>query len=97
MSALDVYAPRAERFRKRMLANLARPKNVAKPDWRALSLVDLIAAIEEELAEVKMEMEKGSFAGMVDESADLGNAVMMLFDVATEMNRLVGGPAGRVE
>lgn len=90
MTDMKIVEPRLRWFVKIMRKKLAMPKNVAKTDWRELSILKNIRGIKDEYNEL---IQAWTFAvpsndeidAMILECADIANRAMMLADQLNEM------------
>jgi len=89
MTAMNIVNPRLDWFVNQMRVKLARPKNVAKSDWRKMTMQELFARIKDEVAELEEalsnhahDMDEDSLEGVLSECVDVADFCMMLADRA---------------
>lgn len=97
MTQMNIVEPRLEWFVGVMRQKLSMPKNVAKSDWRRLSISDNIQGINGEVLELILAYgtrpipTKNEIDAMILECADIANRAMMLADQLHDMmERRVG-------
>lgn len=78
MSKINDILPALEWFGGRQIAQLAKPSNVAKSDWRKVSVDKYREQIANNLRQFGEAKEQGWNQTMIDRCADVANLSMLL-------------------